>query len=1563
MRYTKPLITTLCALSLCCVSGRAANLTTTNIVGAGSSWLSTIWKTNSFGLATNTAPAIAGPVIGNTYETVPNKVVGGIGNNLNETRLRNPASAGQARIQTFVGDSLTLWTNTEIRFKLTNSSIAAFPPICNFPGVGGNPGLIFKGGMLNAGDSGVFPITGAIQALPGTQSYICPGNNDFASVDANRGFNIAGQLTGSGTLVVLEGGAPAASATNGAAQTISGTSNSFSGQWFVKAGWLLATGTNCLGTNSITMDPNWTVPVPPFSSTNLGTPAVGPALLELGYNINSAGTLTLVNGGRLRLHQHGIFSAVVIEGNSLSAGTHLYSELVNNYPNNIDPNGSGSLTVQPTYGTPPALVPIILSQPLPQTLYAGQTAHFNVSVTAFGGVTYQWRKDTVNLMDSGNVSGSTTASLTITGVGAGNVGSYDCIVTAGTGGLTDQSQAAALSLAILAGGTYESAVVASNAIAYYELNELNDPSTNPPAYDYVGGHDGVYGAAVQNGFTRIVGPQPTDGFPGMRSGNTAASFSSTANARVTLPGLNLNTNTVTITAWIYPTAIQPTGAGIVFCRGADPNPGLDYASTVAGLNYSTNHDLSGNTILGYTWNNDGNTSGWNTGLVPPQNQWSFVALSVSSTNASIYLINTNGLLSRTLVFNHVNQSFAAPTLIGDDSADNGIGTRAFIGSIDEVAIFNQAFSRDQIIGLYGQGGVPLFAPIIGTEPLSQTVNEKSVAQLSVIAGGTTPLTFQWKAGPIGSDPSTFTNVLNSATISGATTTALSFTPAGVNNTADYQVIVTGAIAPPAVSSVATLTVLPVGLPTAIIMTVQQANGSDWNTAADWNPNGSATDWAYNNPGSTFSINPPGRMRTPTNNVSVHIFPATNPYAPSVLSVNGDSIFANNPGSTTATIGEIRFKHPTDPGTVTFQKLVMNGGQLDNGDNGRLIIAGEMDILTNTPIYIDSSAANSTRAFQIDAWLTGNGSIEYHSFANNAFNTEDLNITGTSNTFSGTWNIVQGALLGSAPNALGPGNILIGTNAALETTYNVTNLTGNLYLSGVMFLHQDDTFHALVIGTNAVPVGVHPFSELNANFPANFPSLWTAIRGSTNTTGSGSITVLAVAPPAIQQQPVSAFAVVGYPASFSVSAVGGQPLYYHWQKNGTNLTDGGTISGSTTTTLSNSAVALSDAGSYTVVITNSGGGATSQVATLTVVPIGPPENITLTTNGAPVIQPNGSDWDTPNNWSDGYPASISSLAKPNSTYEVVVGARMRTPNGATNAVFPGNRLTVDGDGVFSIPLTTTAEVRLKPVDGFGTIYFKKLVMNGGQIDTAPNSFGTSGIQGEMDINANTTLYNDSGNDRGFRIDAWLTGTGLISYYGVNNPTTLNPAFTNTLNITCPTNTFSGPWHIFGGTLLGSSMNSLGTNNITIDAPAAFETLYDMNSPEATLDIEGAMYLHQNYIFANVTVGGAPLAPGTYPYSTLAASYPNNFPANWTMQVGSTFSSASSLSTITVLGSAPPRPTIQVSFSGSHLTLTWPAGFWLVEANDVTGPWVTNTAATSPFQVTPTAPRQFFGLQRQ
>ncbi len=70
------------------------------------------------------------------------------------------------------------------------------------------------------------------------------------------------------------------------------------------------------------------------------------------------------------------------------------------------------------------------------------------------------------------------------------------------------------------------------------------------------------------------------------------------------------------------------------------------------------------------------------------------------------------------------------------------------------------------------------------------------------------------------------------------------------------------------------------------------------------------------------------------------------------------------------------------------------------------------------------------------------------------------------------------------------------------------------------------------------------------------------------------------------------------ASFSVTAAGGN-LSYQWRKDGNNLTDGGSIAGATSATLTITGAVAADAGSYDVVVSNVAGSVTSVAATLTI----------------------------------------------------------------------------------------------------------------------------------------------------------------------------------------------------------------------------------------------------------------------------------------------------------------------------------------------------------------------------
>jgi hypothetical protein len=338
------------------------------------------------------------------------------------------------------------------------------------------------------------------------------------------------------------------------------------------------------------------------------------------------------------------------------------------------------------------------------------------------------------------------------------------------------------------------------------------------------------------------------------------------------------------------------------------------------------------------------------------------------------------------------------------------------------------------------------------------------------------------------------------------------------------------------------------------------------------------------------------LRTPTNDVIT--FPG------SQLTVDGTGIFWENPnGGAPTTTGQLMTKQLSLHPNYTFQKLVMNGGQIDNGATGLVILSGEMDVVGNTAFYAD--AAEDSRSIEIGSWLTGTATVSYYAFGTNAppaaTNTIDLNLTGTTNTFSGTWNIVAGTVLGSGLNSLGTNNIVVGPAGELETAYPINNVNSTLFLNGIMLLYQDDTFNSVVVNGVALTSNIYSTADLAAAYPTNFPSYWTQKTGSqydNNAYIGGSITVLTTAPTvAISTPPTSQAVLAGNTATFSVTATG-VIADYEWQvstNSGATWSDTGGTGGSYTTPVTTTSY---NGYQYRVVV-NGAGSITSSVATLSV----------------------------------------------------------------------------------------------------------------------------------------------------------------------------------------------------------------------------------------------------------------------------------------------------------------------------------------------------------------------------
>lgn len=513
-----------------------------------------------------------------------------------------------------------------------------------------------------------------------------------------------------------------------------------------------------------------------------GTATNASGMAELGYtwNTNSAATYSFNSGLYAPLYQWS-YVAVVVQTNQATlylfyidinnGSTNLYSA-VNPIAHSPEAFSGGTTTI----GTDPGNIvsrifngsiddvavfnsamtsdqilaqfskgagvgPVAASiggQPQSTATYAGSTV--KLTATGINGTSpfiYQWTRNSQNLSDGGNVSGSKSPSLIITSAVSTNSGTYQLLVMNSVG--TTLSSNATVTIINPVPNSYESQVLAYNPFAFWKLNETSDPSVGGvAAYDYVGGHTGTYQTGAQNGFNGIVGPEsPT--FPGFPASYTAlATASNVLSSYVTASAGSLIATNLTYAMWIKPSGPVATFTGLLMDRGG-AGEGLGFGGTVDGTGMSE---------IGYTWNqNNGNTYSFNSNLFPPANQWSFVAMVIEPTKATLYLMNSSGgIQSATNAIPQDSETFANAWHIGDDAQD-ATGARTFPGSISDVSVYLSALSNSQVTALYNAGlgivtppSVTLHIVPNGAGSMTLTWSQGTLLQSTSISG-------PWTANP------------------------------------------------------------------------------------------------------------------------------------------------------------------------------------------------------------------------------------------------------------------------------------------------------------------------------------------------------------------------------------------------------------------------------------------------------------------------------------------------------------------------------------------------------------------------------------------------------------------------------------------------------------------------------------------------------------------------------------------------------------------------------------------------------------------------------------------------
>jgi subtilisin-like proprotein convertase family protein len=475
-------------------------------------------------------------------------------------------------------------------------------------------------------------------------------------------------------------------------------------------------------------------------------------------------------------------------------------------------------------------------------------------------------------------------------------------------------------------------------------------------------------------------------------------------------------------------------------------------------------------------------------------------------------------------------------------------------------------------------------PSITAQPPSRTNLAGETVTFTVAAVGTPPPTFQWCRNG--------TNLPNAGNISGATTPTLTLTSVTGVDDATYAVVVAnvaGAITstPPARLTVVfkpSITTPPQSLSVGVTSnaTFSVVAGGTAPLSYQWRrgttPISGATGTSYTlsnaqlaDSGSQFTVVVTNAYDSITSAVAV-------------LTVTSEAGVALPAGCVAWWRGENNFLDSVG----TNHGAGLNGATFASGEAGQgFVVDGVNDVVsvphapslsfaTNAPMSVEFWAYRTSTAATLHflAKRDGCGNLNYQL----AYTAGTIGFTGVNGPWASlfmplnTWMHLAGTFDGNtlctytngklaiaAPGSLGPPN-------SAPLTIGQAGTCGGLFGGGI----DEMAIYSRALSSNEV-AAIYAAGSAGKVLPPTAPAIVTQPQGVTN--------------------------VVGDAATFSVTATGSEPLSYQWRKGSVPLANGGNVSGATSNVFTLANVQLTDAGSYTVVVTNAYGSRTSAAAVL------------------------------------------------------------------------------------------------------------------------------------------------------------------------------------------------------------------------------------------------------------------------------------------------------------------------------------------------------------------------------
>ena len=184
-----------------------------------------------------------------------------------------------------------------------------------------------------------------------------------------------------------------------------------------------------------------------------------------------------------------------------------------------------------------------------------------------------------------------------------------------------------------------------------------------------------------------LSPKLIFGQSSLANGSGSFTFDGTSGAYATPTGA-ISLTTATFIAWVNPAVGCPDYSGIIMNRGQGGN------NSVTGILLGGKPTGSQEHYILYNWNNEDQCPQT---LLVPNNQWSMIAVSISSSKAEIYLYNAAGSSNHSRNYSHAVSNNNKFFIGRDPITDPG---RNYRGKIGTAMIYNAALTSQNITDIF-----------------------------------------------------------------------------------------------------------------------------------------------------------------------------------------------------------------------------------------------------------------------------------------------------------------------------------------------------------------------------------------------------------------------------------------------------------------------------------------------------------------------------------------------------------------------------------------------------------------------------------------------------------------------------------------------------------------------------------------------------------------------------------------------------------------------------------------------------------------------------------------------